>query len=224
MKDIKIEKFKETKDIVNCRYQKWLMFVEMLYSSKSKKIISSNNINENIDFLLNSSLSFYENRPIHFISIIKSLELTNSDFPLFYSFLSILGNFAINENEIAIKKESIFENVIYKFDKCSLYGVVFVLIKKYFEEFDAHFSGNFVIYIKPLSIKGIYLIKIQKNSDFKMKNNTAFKLLTQIDQDYNKIFEDFIIFDTSDTKQINYFYNLIEMIFNYTFLEEQINT
>ena len=56
-----------------------------------------------------------------------------------------------------------------------------------------------------------------------MKNNNAFKLLTQIDQDVNKIFSDFIILDTNDEKQINYFYNIIEIIFNYSFLEEQIN-
>ena len=223
-KDIKIEKFKETKDIVNCRYQKWLIFMEMLAGSKSKKNIPSNNINENLDFLFNSSFSFSDNKPIYFVSIIKSLELENSEFPLFYNFLTVLGNIIINENEIAIKNENVFENIIYKFDKNTLYGVVFVLIKKYFEELDAHFSGNFVIYIKPLSLKGIYLIKIQKNSDFKMKNNNAFKLLTQIDQDFNKIFSDFLIFDTSDKKQIEYFYTLIEMIFNYYFLEEQINT
>lgn len=60
--------------------------------------------------------------------------------------------------------------------------------------------------------------EIQKNSDFKLKINTAFKLLTQIDQGYNKIFEDFIIFDTTDTKQINSFYNLSEMIFSYTLI------
>ena len=198
--------------------------MEMLAGSKSKKNIPSNNINENLDFLLNSSFSFSDNKPIHFVSIIKSLELENSEFPLFYNFLTVLGNIIINENEIAIKNENVFENIIYKFDKNTLYGVVFVLIKKYFEELDAHFSGNFVIYIKPLSLKGIYLIKIQKNSDFKMKNNNAFKLLTQIDQDFNKIFSDFFIFDTSDKKQIEYFYTLIEMIFNYYFLEEQINT
>ena len=101
--------------------------------------------------------------------------------------------------------------------------MVFVLIKKYFEEFDSHFGCNFIVYIKPLSIKGIYLIKIQKNSDFKMKNNSAFKLLTQIDQDFNKIFSDFIMLDTKNQKQIDYFYNLIGMVFNYAFLEEQIN-
>ena len=85
-----------------------------------------------------------------------------------------------------------------------------------------NFNGNFIVYIKPLSLKGIYLIKIIKNSDFKMKNNNAFKLLTQIDQDFNKIFSDFIILDTNNEKQINYFFKIIEMIFDYKFLEDQI--
>ena len=223
IKNIIIEKYKETKDIVSCRYQKWLIFMEMLSNSKSKKSLTSSDMNENIDFLLNSSFSFSENKPIHFVSLIKSLELENEDLNLFSNFLAILGNIIINENEIVFKNESIFENTIYKFDKFILYGVVFVLIKKYFEEFDAHFSCNFIVFIKPLRLKGIYMIKIQKNSDFKMKNNNAFKLLTQIDQDFNKIFSDFIILDTKNQKQISYFNNLIEMIFNYSFLEEQIN-
>ena len=222
IQDIEIEKYTETKDNDNCRYQKWLIFIEMLAKSKAKKSLSSD-INDNIDFLLNSSFSFTEKKPIHFISIIKSLELDNNDFKLFLNFISILGNIIINEKEIALKKENIFENIIYRFDKNILHGVVFVLIKQYFEELDAHFSCNFIFYIKPLSLEGIYFIKIQKNSDFKMKNNNAFKLLTQIDQDVNKIFSDFIILDTNDEKQINYFYNIIEIIFNYSFLEEQIN-
>ena len=224
IKDIKIEKYKETKDIISCRYQKWLIFIEMLYNSKSKKTIPSNDINDNIDFLLNSSFSFSENKPIHFISIIKSLELEKKDLNLFSNFLAILGNIIINGNEIVLKDENIFENNIFKFEKNMMHGVVFVLINQYFEEFDAHFSCNFIVYIKPLNVKGLYMIKIQKNSDFKMKNNTAFKLLTQIDQDFNKMFSDFIILDTNEQKQISYFYNLIEMIFNYSFLEEQINT
>ena len=194
----------------------------MLAKSKAKKSLSSD-INDNIYFLLNFSFSFTEKKPIHFISIIKSLELDNNDFKLFLNFISILGNIIINEKEIALKKENIFENIIYRFDKNILHGVVFVLIKQYFEELDAHFSCNFIFYIKPLSLEGVYFIKIQKNSDFKMKNNNAFKLLTQIDQDVNKIFSDFIILDTNDEKQINYFYNIIEIIFNYSFLEEQIN-
>ena len=57
-----------------------------------------------------------------------------------------------------------------------------------------------------------------------MKNSVPFKLLTQIDQDFNKIFNNNIILDTNDKKQIDYFYNIIEMIFNYSFLEEQINS
>ena len=96
-------------------------------------------------------------------------------------------------------------------------------LRPYFEEFDAHFSANFVIYIKPANLQGIYFVKIRKTSDFKMKNNTCFKLLTQIDQDFNRIFSDFIILDTNDKNQIKYFYNLIEMMFNYSFLEEQIS-
>ena len=221
IKEMKIEKFKESKDNVNCRYQKWLIFLEMLCKSKSKKA-KSNDFN-NIDFLLNSSFSFDENKPINFISIIKSLDLDNSDFSAFTNFLSILGNIFINENELVIKKENVFENIIYSFDKNLMHGVVFVLIKKLYEENDIHFNGNFIIFIKPLNLNGIYFVKIQKNSDFKIKNNTAFKLLTQIDQDFNKIFSDTIIFDTNDKRQINYFNNLIEIIFNYSFLEEQIS-
>ena len=218
----KIEKYKETKDIVNCRYQKWLIFIQMLLNSKSKKAKASD-INDNIDFLFNSSFSFTESKPIHFISIIKSEELDDNDFNLFSNFYSILGNVIINEDEFAIKKENIFDNIIFRFDKSTLHGVVIVLIKKLFMEDDAHFSGNFIVYVKPLNVNGLYFIKIQKNSDFKMKNNNAFKLLTQIDQDFNKIFSDFIILDTTNEKQNEYFFNLIEMIFNYAFLEEQIN-
>ena len=224
IKDIKIEKYKETKDIISCRYQKWLIFIEMLFNSKSKKNAPSNDINDNIDFLLNSSFSFSENKPIHFISIIKSLKLEKNDLEIFSNFLAILGNIIINGNEIVLKNENIFENNIFKFEKAMMHGVVFVLMKDYYEEFDAHFSCNFIVYIKPLNFKGIYLIKFEKKSDFKMKNNSAFKLLTQIDQDFNKMFSDLIIIDTNDQKQISYFYNLIEMIFNYSFLEEQINT
>ena len=222
IKDIKIEKYKETKDIISCRYQKWLIFIEMLSNSKTKKN-ESNDINDNIDFLLNSSFSFSENKPIHFISIIKSTELEKKDIKFFSNFLAILGNIIINGNEIVLKNENIFENNIFKFDKM-MHGVVFVLTKQYFEQLDAHFSCNFIVFIKPLNFKGLYLIKIEKKSDFKMKNNSAFKLLTQIDNDFNKMFSDFIMLDTSNQQQIYYFYNLIEMIFNYSFLEEQINT
>lgn len=221
-KDIEIEKYKETKDNGNCRYQKWLLFIEMLSRSKAKKNLTSD-INDNIEFLLNSSFSFTEKKQIHFISIIKSSGLDNNDCQLFLDFISILGNIIINQKEMAIKKESLFENIIYKFDKNNLHGVVFVLIKHLFEESDAHFSSNFIVYVKPLCLKGLYFIKIQKNSDFKMKNNNAFKLMMQIDQDFNKIFSDFIILDTNDKRQISYFYMIIEILFNYLFLEEQIN-
>ena len=97
-------------------------------------------------------------------------------------------------------------------------------MKDFFDEYDAHFSCNFIVFIKPLSLKGIYCIKINKKSDFKMKNSNAFKILTQIDQDFNKIFNVNIILDTNDKKQIDYFYNIIEMIFNYSFLEDQVNS
>ena len=219
-----IEKYKETKDVVNIKYKKWLVFIEKLLNSKSKKT-KPNDANENIDALLNSSFSFSENKPIHFINIIKSLEIDNNDLKLFTDFLSILGNIIVKEKEVFLQKENVFENIIYKFDKFYIHGVVFVLIKKEFKMSDKYinFNGNFIVYIKPLSLKGIYLIKIIKNSDFKMKNNNAFKLLTQIDQDFNKVFSDFIILDTNNEKQINYFFNLIEMVFNYGFLEEQIN-
>ena len=219
----KIDKYRETKDNINCRYQKWLIFIEMLLNSKSKKA-KATDFNDNIDFLFNSSFTFSENKPIHFVSIIKSVELDKTDFNLFSNFFSILGNVIIDENELALKKGNIFDKIIFRFDKSTLHGVVFVLIKKLFLEEDAHFSGNFIVYIKPLSLTGVYLIKIQKNSDFKLKNNTAFKVLTQIDQDFNKIFSDFIILDTNNEKQNYYFFNLIEMIFNYGFLEEQINS
>lgn len=220
--EIKIEKYKETKDNIICRYQKWLIFLDILSKSKSKK--AKNNItNNNYDVLLNSSFSLSENKPIHFISIIKSVELDKSNFQIFSNFFTILGNVLVNENKVVLKKENIFENIIFSFNRNMLYNIVFVLIKKYFEEFDAHFSANFVIYIKPANLQGIYFVKIHKSSDFKMKNNTCFKLLTQIDQDFNKIFSDFIILDTNDKFQIKYFYNLIEMMLNYSFLEEQIS-
>ena len=220
--EIKIEKYKETKDNVNCKYQKWLIFLDILSKSKSKK--SKNTItNTNYDVLLNSSFSLTENRPIHFVSIIKSVELDKSNFQIFSNFFTILGNILVNENKVVFKKENIFENIIFSFNRNILHNIVFVLIKKYFEEFDAHFSANFVIYIKPANLQGIYFVKIRKTSDFKMKNNTCFKLLTQIDQDFNRIFSDFIILDTNDKNQIKYFYNLIEMMFNYSFLEEQIS-
>jgi hypothetical protein len=220
--NIKIEKYRETKDNAICRYQKWLIFLDILSKSKSKK--SKNTIiNNNYDVLLNSSFSLSENRIIHFVSIIKSVELDKSNFQIFSNFFTILGNILVNENKVVFKKENIFENIIFSFNRNMLHNIVFVLIKKYFEEFDAHFSANFVIYIKPANLEGIYFVKIHKTSDFKMKNNTCFKLLTQIDQDFNRIFSDFIILDTNDKNQINYFYNLIEMMFNYSFLEEQIN-
>ena len=223
MGDEKIAKYKEAKDKMNTRYKNWLSFIDMLSNRKNKKPINYKNINESMDILFNSSFSFTENKPIHFISIIKSLGLNNKDFELFSNFFAILGKIIVTEDEIIFRKENIFEKIIYKFDKY-LYGVVFVLMKDYFEELDAHLSSNFIVYIKPLSLNGIYLIKIHKNSDFKMKNSVPFKLLTQIDQDFNKIFNNNIILDTNDKKQIDYFYNIIEMIFNYSFLEEQINS
>ena len=220
--NIKVEKYRETKDNAISRYQKWLIFLDILSKSKSKK--SKNTItNNNYDVLLNSSFSLSENRIIHFISIIKSVELDKSNFQIFSNFFTILGNILVNENKVVFKKENIFENIIFSFNRNMLHNIVFVLIKKYFEEFDAHFSANFVIYIKPANLQGIYFVKIHKTSDFKMKNNTCFKLLTQIDQDFNRIFSDFIILDTNDKNQISYFYNLIEMMFNYSFLEEQIS-
>ena len=103
----------------------------MLSNSKTKKN-ESNDINDNIDFLLNSSFSFSENKPIHFISIIKSTELEKKDIKFFSNFLAILGNIIINGNEIVLKNENIFENNIFKFDKM-MHGVVFVLTKQYFE-------------------------------------------------------------------------------------------
>jgi len=220
--DVKIEKYKETKDNIICRYQKWLIFLDILSKSKSKK--TKNTItNNNYDVLLNSSFSLSENRIIHFISIIKSVELDKSSFQIFSNFFTILGNILVNENKVVFKKENIFENIIFSFNRNMIHNIVFVLIKKYFEEFDAHFSANFVLYIKPANSQGIYFVKIRKMSDFKMKNNTCFKLLTQIDQDFNRIFSDFIILDTNDKNQIKYFYDLIEMMFNYSFLEEQIS-
>ena len=220
--DVKIEKYKETKDNIICRYQKWLIFLDILSKSKSKK--TKNTItNNNYDVLLNSSFSLSENRIIHFISIIKSVELDKSSFQIFSNFFTILGNILVNENKVVFKKENIFENIIFSFNRNMIHNIVFVLIKKYFEEFDAHFSANFVLYIKPANLQGIYFVKIRKMSDFKMKNNTCFKLLTQIDQDFNRIFSDFIILDTNDKNQIKYFYDLIEMMFNYSFLEEQIS-
>ena len=218
-KEEKIEKYKETKDIVNCRYQKWLIILEMLLKSKRTKI---SDFNENLDIFLNSSFSFSENKPIHFISIIKSVEVDNTDLNIFTDFFSILGNIIIKENELVLKKENVFENIIYKFDQFLLHRVVFVLIKNKYEKPNSYFSGNFIFYIKPSSRKGVYLIKIEKNSELKIKKNNAFKLLTQIKQDFNNIFSDFIMLDTNNEKQILYFFNLIEMIFNYKFLEDQI--
>ena len=216
----KIEKYKETKDIDNSRYQKWLTALEILSNSKSKKAKASDF--NNIEILLNSSFSFSEKKPIHFISIIKSVELDNTDLNIFTDFFSILGNIIIKENQLILKKENVFENIIYKFDQFLLHRVVFVLIKNKYEKPKSYFNGNFIFCIKPLNIKGVYLIKIEKNSEFKIKKNNIVKLLTQVDQDFNNIFSDFIILDTNNEKQINYFFKIIEMIFDYKFLEDQI--
>ena len=61
-------------------------FLEMFSNSKSKKNLTSTDMNENIDFLLNSSFSFSENKSIHFVSLLKSLELENEDFFKFFSY------------------------------------------------------------------------------------------------------------------------------------------
>ena len=194
--------------------------LEILSNSKSKKAKASDF--NNIEILLNSSFSFSEKKPIHFISIIKSVELDNTDLNIFTDFFSILGNIIIKENQLILKKENVFENIIYKFDQFLLHRVVFVLIKNKYEKPKSYFNGNFIFCIKPLNIKGVYLIKIEKNSEFKIKKNNIVKLLTQVDQDFNNIFSDFIILDTNNEKQINYFFKIIEMIFDYKFLEDQI--
>ena len=68
--------------------------------------------------------------------------------------------------------------------------------------------------------------KIPDNNINNIKNNNKnnkIKILTQIDNDINKMFSDYIIIDFNDDKQIDYFFGIMDFLFNYSLLEQFIN-
>ena len=98
------------------------------------------------------------------------------------------------------------------------------LIKDNFEQYeDSILNEKFIIYVKPLILKSVYSIKIKKNSNYKIKINNN-KINNQIDIDINKMFSDFLIIDFNNKTQIDFFYKIIDILFNYSLLEHFIDT
>ena len=220
----KDSKIKNNSVNLGINYQSWLN-----YLIKTSSIIKSkkHNYEEDIkkyDSLLKSSFSFYQTKIEKNICLIKSEEIINKDIPLFSSFLSNLGNIMINENKFIIQKEYLFDKNIIHLDKNDSYDILIILIKDYFEQYeDSILNEKFIIYVKPLILESVYSIKIKKNSNTKIKNNNN-KMNIQIDNEINKMFSDFIIIDFNNKTQVDFFYKVIDVLFNYSLLEHFINS
>ena len=209
---------------LDINYQSWLN-----YLIKTSSIIKSkkHNYEEDIkkyDSLLKSSFSFYQTKIEKNICLIKSEEIINKDIPLFSSFLSNLGNIMINEKKFIIQKEYLYGKNIIHLDKNDSYDILIILIKDNFEQYeDSILNEKFIIYVKPLISESVYSIKIKKNSNTKTKNNNS-KMNIQIDNEINKMFSDFIIIDFNNKTQVDFFYKVIDVLFNYSLLEHFINS
>ena len=227
----KIEiKLKENNKELNSNYQFWLLYLTKLVSlNKTKRGRTEEKIKK-FDDLLKSAFSFYDNKLQKNIIIIKSGEINDKDAELFFPFLSKLGNIITSDNNFSIIKENYFENYVFDFFQKEFNDMSIVLIKENFQQYEnLVFNNKLIIYIKPLNSKGVYSIKIQKIPDNNINNiknnnkNNKIKILTQIDNDINKMFSDYIIIDFNDDKQIDYFFGIMDFLFNYSLLEQFIN-
>ena len=75
--------------------------------------------------------------------------------------------------------------------------------------------------------ESVYSMKIKKNSKNKSKNNNNNnnnKTNIQIDNEINKMFSDFIIIDFNNKTQVDFFYKVIDVLFNYSLLDQFINS
>ena len=232
--DIIYDEYEHNKNNMNYKFKRWDNLNMIVNASnnpnnnKNKKngFYKTQDINK-MQFLLNESLSPVIKKNIFYISIIKSINIDNNDFELFKDFLGILGDVGILNNvKIFIKKNNLFENYIYEFQEKQnkkLRNLTIILTKNYFEEYDVNFCGNFIMYVKPLRIIGIYAIKIVKNSNFNLKNNVSFRSLIQIDKEFNLIYPDLIIINTKNESEILNFLYIIEIIYRFSFIEMELN-
>ena len=72
-------------------------------------------------------------------------------------------------------------------------------------------------------MKSVYSIKITKNSEYKYKTNNVSRICNQIDNDINKIFSDFMIIDFNNKIQVDYFYQILNILFEYSLFQNIIN-
>ena len=203
-------------------YISWLKFLNQLITIlKSKK----KNLDQEIkkyDGLLKSSFSFNCKKRENYICLIKSEEIVDKDISLFNIFLTNLGDIITNDNSFIIRRESDYDKFIIDINnKNSL--ILFILIKDNFHQYeDSILNEKFIIYIKPMNLKSVYSIKIWKNSDIKNKNNDKIKICKQIDNDLNQMFSDFIIIDFNNKAQVDFFYKIVDLLFEYSQLENLI--
>ena len=208
----------------NNNYQSWLNYLMKTSAIiKSKKNNYEEDINKYND-LLKSSFSFYKTKIEKNIGLIKSEEINNKDIPLFISFLSNLGIIMIKENRFIIQKEYLYDKNIINLDKNESNDILIVLIKDNFQQIeDSILNEKFIIYVKPLILKSVFSLKITKNSNNKNKYNiNKIRINTQLDNDINKMFSDFIILDFNNKVHVDYFYKIIDVLFNYSLLESFI--
>ena len=198
------------------KFENWVKFLDILTNNKYPK---KNKENE-LELALNLAFSNTNLKTINFVSVIKSYELSNEDAGDFLDFLSILGDIICHE-KVIIKKENTHENYIYDFDREYIKNVVIVLYKTKMQLSDVELKNKFLIMVKPLRLKSIYYIQIKKNT-FYENNDDLFKNIKKIDENFNIIYSDYIILDINDKNQVNNFIYLIEIIFNYSFVEEQL--
>ena len=218
------DNFKEKNNIIVENYQLWLNFLNKTKTlNKSKKGNSEEDIKMNDD-LLKDVFSFYSKKLDKNIGLIKSEEIRDKDISLFSPLLSYLGDIISKGNKFLIQKETNYEKFIIDLDKIYSSDIIIVLIKDNFLQYeDSILNQKFVIYIKPSFLKSVYSIKITKNSEYKFKTNNVSRICNQIDNDINKIFSDFMIIDFNNKIQVDYFYQILNILFGYSLLENIIN-
>ena len=221
----KIEKdLLEKNKAFNFNFQLWTTFALKAHSLLKLKKSKLEPEIKKYENLLKNIFSFYQNRLGIMIGLLKSEEINNNDISLFIPFLSKIGAIISGVNKFHFQKEYPQYNYIINIDKADLNDIVIVLIKDNFHEFeDSILNGKSIIYIKPLPIKSVYSIKINKITNNNISSNIKLKLFEQLDNDINSIFSDYMIIDFNNEKQVNYFYSIINILFYYSLLEQFIN-
>ena len=228
LKKIKVEKdLLEKNKIYNVNYQMWKVFalkVSDLMKLKKIKTIAFEQEIKNKEDLLKNIFSFYQNKIVIMIGLIKSEKISNNDMSLFMPLLSNIGGIITKENMFQFQKEYAYRKYIISLDKIDLNDILIVLIKNNFQEFDnSILEEKNIIYVKPLITKSVYLIKIHKNSNNDINSEEKNKFFKQLDNDINSIFSDFMIIDFNNEEQVNYFFSVINILFIYSLLEKFIN-